>query len=93
MDQARTIMIVDDQEVILMVLEKILKKSGYNVVACLSGEECLKTIYSSMPDLIILDLEMPGISGYETCAQLRDNPVTESTPFFFFLLWRETCKF
>ena len=83
MDQEYTIMIVDDQEMILMILEKILKKSGYNVVACLSGEECLQNIYTVMPDLIILDLEMPGINGYETCAQLRDNPVTEETPIFF----------
>ena len=83
MDDAETIMIVDDQEVILMVLEKILKKSGYKVEACLSGEECLRGIYTTIPDLIILDLEMPGMDGYETFAQLRDNPVTESTPVFF----------
>lgn len=84
MADAYKIMIVDDQEVALMLLEKILRNNGYEVSAVLSGEECLECIYKDMPDLVILDIDMPGgMSGYEVCASLRDNPVTESTPVFF----------
>lgn len=84
MDQAYKIVIADDQEVNLMLLRKILTNHGYEVCAYLSGEECLENIYSDMPDLVILDIEMPGgMDGYEVCALLKDNPVTENTPIFF----------
>lgn len=68
---ARTVLVVDDDAHIREVLEFSLKKDGYVVTACGSGEEALRHCRGHQPDLVILDLNLPGIDGLEVCRRLR----------------------
>jgi two-component system KDP operon response regulator KdpE len=66
------ILVVDDEPQILRVMRASLPARGYEVITALSGEEALDQIRKQMPDLIILDLAMPGMSGLEVCRQVRE---------------------
>lgn len=68
---AATILIVDDEPQIRRVMLTTLTSHGYTVVEAASGEEALEKLRAERPDLIILDVNMPGISGLETCAEIR----------------------
>lgn len=74
------ILIVDDEENILELLEFNLSKEGYKVIPVMSGEEALKDVKSKLPDLILLDLMLPGIDGLEVCKLLKKNTLTENIP-------------
>lgn len=71
MDVQKTILVVDDEPKILKVVEQTMRKSGYKVVTCLNGEEALKKMASEKPSLLILDLMLPKMDGYEVCRQVR----------------------
>ncbi|MDH5517268.1 MAG: EAL domain-containing protein [Gammaproteobacteria bacterium] len=66
------ILIVDDDNVTRMTLQKVLEKSGYQVNSVDSGEKAIQTCVDRLPDLVLLDVMMPGLDGYETCAALRN---------------------
>jgi len=70
---AATILIVDDEPQIRRVMLTTLTSHGYTVVEAASGEEALEKLRAGRPDLIILDVNMPGISGIETCAEIRTS--------------------
>lgn len=70
---AATILIVDDEPQIRRVMLTTLASHGYSVVEAASGEEALEKLRVERPDLIILDVNMPGISGLETCAEIRTS--------------------
>ncbi|RLA86386.1 MAG: two-component system response regulator [Deltaproteobacteria bacterium] len=78
-----TIMVVDDDRGSLRVLSEILKAAGYDVMAFDSGINALKAIFKSPPDLIILDIVMPGIDGLELCRMLKENPEFSDIPVLF----------
>ena len=78
-DQA-TILAVDDQPQNLRLLDAVLSSRGYRVVTASSGEEAVELLSSSVPDLVLLDIVMPGIDGYEVCRRIRDNPATAFLP-------------
>jgi CheY-like chemotaxis protein/GGDEF domain-containing protein len=79
--QGKTILLVDDEEMLVNSMKLILKESGYNyVISSLSGEEALLKIKSSSPSLIILDMKMPGMNGYEVLGRLKENPSTKEIP-------------
>jgi OmpR family response regulator RpaB len=65
------ILVVDDEASIRRILEMRLSLSGYNVLTAADGEEALDTFRSTIPDLMILDVMMPKLNGYEVCQQLR----------------------
>ncbi len=71
---AQTILIVDDTPNIVMPLEFLLGKQGFDVVTAFSGEEALEKILCHRPDLILLDIMLPGIDGYEICEIIRLKP-------------------
>ncbi len=77
------IMIVDDDPVVSFMLGALLTKSGYEIVELASGEDCLARVDSLQPDVIFLDIEMPGIDGYETCMQLRAREETRDLMIIF----------
>ncbi len=82
-NQSATILLVDDQPINLSVLSNILKNS-YNIRIVTSGEKALEIVLSNEPpDLIILDVEMPDMNGYEVCKILKENSATESIPVMF----------
>jgi len=68
------ILIVDDEEDILELLSYNLKKEGYTIATCQSGQEALERYQEIDPDLIVLDIMMPGIDGIEVCQKIRSNP-------------------
>jgi two-component system phosphate regulon response regulator PhoB len=70
------ILVVEDEEDILELLNYNLEKEGYRVINATSGEEALKVAKSRLPNLIILDLMLPGIDGLEVCRILKNDPKT-----------------
>ena len=78
-----TILIVDDNNINLKVLGTQLRKSGYNIVVARDGESTLKLVPELMPDLILLDIMMPGMDGYEVCTILKNQEETRNIPIIF----------
>ena len=72
-----TILIVDDEEDILELLRYNLTKDGYNLIEARTGEEALRLAVEANPQLMILDLMLPGIDGLEVCRRLKNNPATK----------------
>lgn len=80
MTPKKKILVVDDEESIRTVLEFTLAQAGYDVAAAANGDECLEQVYAFGPNLIILDLMMPQVDGWEVMRLLRANPETEKIP-------------
>jgi two-component system alkaline phosphatase synthesis response regulator PhoP len=74
------IMLVDDEPDVLLVERIILEKAGYEVIETESGEECLERLETEKPDVILLDIMMPGIDGWETCKRIKENESTKDIP-------------
>ncbi len=83
MNDQQTILIVEDSEVNQKILGELLQKQGYTVLNAASGEEALRLVTTVLPDLIILDILLPGMNGYATCIQLKDKPATRDIPVIF----------
>ena len=79
-DAKKTILVVEDEEDILALLQFNLIKAGYAVDCAACGEEALKLIDNQFPDLILLDLMLPGIGGLEICETLHRNEETSAIP-------------
>lgn len=77
------IVIVDDLPNNLRVLSEILQSGGYTVRPALNGEIAMKSIRFKLPDLILLDICMPDMDGYEVCRQLKSDPMTREIPVIF----------
>jgi two-component system phosphate regulon response regulator PhoB len=75
-----TILVVDDEEDIVELVELNIAREGYKVLTCGTGEEALEIAHSKLPDLVILDLMLPGIDGLEVCRRLKSHPKTEQIP-------------
>ncbi len=78
-----TILIVDDNEANLLLLDTVLKSEQYQVVQAQDGLEALVKVKETNPDLILLDIMMPNLDGYECCDRLKDNPDTNDIPIIF----------
>ena len=76
----KNILIVEDEPDAVELLELHLKNAGYDVTVAEDGEEALRKIHKSIPDLVILDLMIPEINGLEVCKVIRKDPATESIP-------------
>ena len=76
----RRILVVDDTPQNIKLLDVLLGAQGYEVVAAASGEDALGLVTSKQPDLILLDIVMPGMDGYEVCRRLRADPTTRMLP-------------
>ena len=77
------ILIVDDAPANLELLRKLMSEQGYQVYVALSGERALAIAQRAQPDLILLDVVMPDMDGFETCQQLKQNPLTQRIPVIF----------
>ena len=73
-----TILIVDDNPTNLYVLPKTLEEEDYEVMIANNGEDALEIASEFIPDLILLDVMMPGMGGFETCRKLKEDPVFEN---------------
>src|SRR5262245_12747382 len=74
------ILVVDDEIYIVHILDFSLGMEGYEVVTALDGEQGLEKARAQRPDLIVLDIMMPKLDGYETCKMLKADPETRSIP-------------
>lgn len=83
MHELGSVLIVDDNPNNLQVLMALLEQAGYKVRPALSGEVALRAIEVSLPDLILLDVRMPGMNGYETCRRLQANEKSRDIPVIF----------
>lgn len=88
--QGMKILIVDDVPANIDVLRSMLGKQGFNISVAPSGEIALKIVSQSLPDLILLDVMMPGISGFDTCKELKNNQATQNIPIIFITAKTET---
>jgi len=79
MDNGTKILTIDDDANIQAVLKKVLESKGYQVVQATDGEEGLQKVIDEKPDLIILDVIMPGKTGFDVCRQLK----TDEKYYFF----------
>ncbi len=76
----QTILVVDDEEDIRELVRLNLSREGYKILLCETGEQALNQAFSKVPDLIVLDLMLPGIDGLEVCKRLRNDPKTQQIP-------------
>lgn len=81
--QENCILIVDDQIVSQLFLQKMLSKNGYQVITALNAKIALNIINDTLPSLILLDIMMPEMNGYELCAHLKNNQKTNNIPIIF----------
>ncbi|MEY3160551.1 MAG: hypothetical protein RIT25_542, partial [Planctomycetota bacterium] len=79
----RTILIIEDEKLIIVSTQMVLEAAGFHVESATSGEEGIQKARSSAPDLILLDIMMPGMDGYETLRHLRAMPETRDIPVIF----------
>lgn len=77
------VLVVDDDPYILMSLEFLMKKSGYNVIIARNGTEALTAINQNIPDLILLDIMMPDVDGYAICEYIKRTPEIEHCKVVF----------
>lgn len=80
--KTKTIMIVDDETLNHDLMKRILEDS-YGVVSVTSGESCLEQLEKSLPDVILLDIKMPGMDGYEVCKTIKSNSSWKEIPVIF----------
>jgi class 3 adenylate cyclase len=80
MSEARRVLVVDDTPVNLKLLADLLGARGYTVTTAATGAEALEKIDAAPPDLVLLDVMMPGMSGYDVCRKIRENPATAMLP-------------
>lgn len=84
------IVIVDDNPNNLRVLSSMLQQFGYKVRPALDGAMAIKSIIANPPDLVLLDIRMPEMDGYEVCRQLKSNPLTAEIPVIFISALQDT---
>jgi PAS domain S-box-containing protein len=77
------IMVVDDEIENTHILERILREQKFNVTSSISGAAALELINTKKPDLILLDVKMPGIGGFDLCKTIKENPDTKNLPIIF----------
>jgi CheY-like chemotaxis protein len=77
---ARRILVVEDNPLNLKLVRDVLTASGYEVIAAVTGEEGVGVAEKSRPDLILMDIQLPGIDGYEALRQLRSVPELADVP-------------
>lgn len=80
MSGAYRILVVEDNELNLKLVRDVLSHAGYDVLEARSGEQGVALATACPPDLILMDLQLPGIDGTETLRQLRASPLTEEVP-------------
>jgi two-component system cell cycle response regulator DivK len=80
MNDGHRILVVEDNELNLKLIRDVLSHAGYEVMAAATGEQGVELATERQPDLILMDLQLPGIDGTETLRRLRANPLTKEVP-------------
>ncbi len=77
------ILVVDDQPINVKLLKRKLERQQMTVVSAYSGQECLDMVKKDPPDLILLDVMMPGVDGIQVCQEIKNNPGIQGIPVLF----------
>ncbi len=80
---SKKIMIVDDEEDIRVSVGQIFEVDGYEVIKAVDGNDCLNKLEREIPDLVILDIMMPGMNGWDVAARIKENPKWNEIPIVF----------
>jgi adenylate cyclase len=79
-EPAARILVVDDMPANVRLLEAVLEPAGFSVISASSGPEALECVAADLPDLVLLDVQMAGMNGYEVCRRIRENEATSLLP-------------
>ncbi len=85
-----SVLVVDDTRINVDLLVLVLQKKNYTVYVAESGKEALEKVATNPPDLILLDIMMPEMDGYETCTRIKSNPLSKNIPVIFITALNET---
>jgi CheY-like chemotaxis protein len=88
-EKSQTILVVDDEEPIRNMLRQELMESGYTVLEARNGKEAIDVVRKSQPDLLILDVMMPGMNGFDVAAVLKNDPQTMDIPILILSIVRD----
>ena len=80
----KIVLVIDDDPMMIELLEDFLESHGYHVIPAASGQEALAKAEISKPDVLILDVMMPGMDGYETCRHLKQQARLSGVPIIMF---------
>ncbi|MGF2411750.1 response regulator transcription factor [Ferruginibacter sp.] len=83
MTDLKKILVVDDDPYILMSLEFLMKKNGYSVMVARNGTEAMDIVGKQMPDVVLLDIMMPDVDGYEICKHIKKTAKLKHTKVVF----------
>lgn len=78
-----TVLVVEDGLTDMEIISRYLQQAGFSVISAKTSEEAQEKLSINKPDLIFLDVILPGKSGYEICRELKDNPITSKIPVIF----------
>lgn len=79
-----TVLVVDDDEDILYSVKKLLtKKANYDVITANGGKECMETLKKGKPDIILLDIMMPGMDGWDVVEKIHEDKSLQNIPIIF----------
>lgn len=79
----KKIMVVDDEEDIRITVGQVLEICGYEVIKAENGPDCLRKLAQGLPDLVILDIMMPGMSGWDVAARIKEHDLWSKVPIVF----------
>ncbi len=83
---ANKILVVDDEPHMVEMMKLRLESKGYSVISAVNGEDCLEKAEKERPDLILLDILLPGVSGFEVAKRLKANELTKDIPIIIVAL-------
>jgi CheY-like chemotaxis protein len=78
--EPRTVLVAEDSAAVRNILAFLLRGRGYAVIECADGREALERICADRPDAVILDVMMPGMTGFDVCQALKSDPATHAIP-------------
>ena len=83
MEEKKRVLVIDDNRTLLLVAQRVLQKGGYDVITALNGPDGLQKAKNEKPDLIILDIIMPEMDGFEVARNLKNDADTADIPIVF----------
>ncbi len=83
MDDIKKILVIDDEKMLHTMLKSVFASHGFEIMSAFTGEDGLALAVSEKPDMVILDVIMPGIKGREVCRRLKADPATSHIPVLF----------
>ena len=89
MNECKTILFIEDEEELLNTLGKVLRDLGYDVIAVLDAEDALMKIEETTPDLIVADIKLPGIDGFDFFKRMRADNRFNAIPFVFLTAYND----